>query len=225
MATPYVTIVHDEVSSTQDVAVAALEEHARAVLIVANRQTAGRGRHGNDWWQAPRGVAASLAIPDGTLVEGSTFTLTVGLAVRAAIRSVTQLDVQLKWPNDITVGAGKVGGILAQRNAGVTVVGCGLNLWWPEPPAGATGLFEQDPGPSVGLQVSQHWAHTIVAGAQPWDRDAYKAVCATLGEEVTWLPAGKGRAVDVDDDGALVVDTGRGLLALRSGEVHTVRNV
>ena len=139
--------------------------------------------------------------------------------------SVTQLDVRLKWPNDVTVDAGKVGGILAQRNAGVTVVGCGLNLWWPKPPAGASGLFEHDPGPSVGLQISQRWAHSIVAGAQLWDRDAYKAACATLGDEVTWLPAGKGRAVDVDNDGALVVDTGRGLVSLRSGEVHTVRTV
>jgi BirA family biotin operon repressor/biotin-[acetyl-CoA-carboxylase] ligase len=138
---------------------------------------------------------------------------------------VTQLDVRLKWPNDVTVDTGKVGGILAQRNAGVTVVGCGLNLWWPEPPIGACGLLEHDPGPSVGLHVSQRWADSIVAGAQPWDRDVYKAACATLGEEVTWLPAGKGRAVDVDNDGALVVDTGRGLLSLRSGEVHTVRTV
>jgi BirA family biotin operon repressor/biotin-[acetyl-CoA-carboxylase] ligase len=225
MATPYVTIVHDEVSSTQDVATAALAEHTSAVLIVASRQRAGRGRSGNEWWQAPRGVAASLAFRNVSLAVDSTFTLTVGLAVRAAIRSAMQRDMQLKWPNDVVSSAGKVGGILVQRAAGVTVAGCGLNLWWPNPPAGAAGLLESDPGPDLGLTVSQHWASSVMTGEQGWDRDAYVAACATIGEEVTWEPGGRGRAVDVDAAGALIVETNRGPISLRSGEVRSIRPI
>ena len=225
MATPYVTIVHDEVISTQDVAAAALPEHGSAVLIVASRQTAGRGRSGNEWWQAPRGIAASLAFTGRLLPIEPTFTLTMGLAVREAIRSVVDLEVQLKWPNDITTGAGKVGGILVQRMGEITVAGCGLNLWWPEPPSGAAALLDHDPGPDIGLRVSHRWAKSILSGAQSWDREAYKAACATLGEEVTWEPGGRGRAVDVDAAGALVLETRQGLVSLRSGEVHTVRPV
>jgi biotin-(acetyl-CoA carboxylase) ligase len=47
--------------------------------------------------------------------------------------------------------------------------------------------------------------------------------CSTIGAQVTWRPDGWGRVVDVDHDGALVVDTDTGQLTLRSGEVHTVR--
>jgi BirA family biotin operon repressor/biotin-[acetyl-CoA-carboxylase] ligase len=224
MATPYVTIVHDEVSSTQDTAAAALVEHAGAVLIVASRQTAGRGRFGNEWWQAPRGVAASVAFLEETPAVDPTFTLTMGLAVRAAIRSVVDLDVRLKWPNDITIPAGKVGGILVQRTGDVIVAGCGLNLWWPEPPPGAAGLLARDPGPDLGLRLSQHWANSVLTGGQSWDRKAYKEACATLGEEVKWEPGGHGRAVDVDAAGRLVIETGHGLTSLWSGQVHTVRS-
>ncbi|MDJ0498393.1 MAG: biotin--[acetyl-CoA-carboxylase] ligase [Acidimicrobiia bacterium] len=224
MATPYVTIVHDEVSSTQDVAISALAEHTSAVVIVANRQTAGRGRFGNEWWQAPRGIAASLAFSNETLEVDATFGLTVGLAVRAAIKSVTNLDVRLKWPNDVTTEAGKVGGILVQRAAQVTVAGCGLNLWWPEPPPGAAGLCEHDPGPDLGLRISEHWARLVLTGGQSWDREAYRMACATLGNEVTWEPRGRGRAVDIDEAGGLVVESARGLTTVRSGEVHTIRS-
>ena len=82
MATPYVTIIADEVRSTQDVAAAELQDSDHAVLIVASRQTAGRGRSGNEWWQAPRAVAASLAFLPGALAVDETFSLAVGLAVR-----------------------------------------------------------------------------------------------------------------------------------------------
>ena len=224
MATPYVTIVCDEVSSTQDVALAALAEHTSAVLIVASRQTAGRGRSGNEWWQAPRGVAASMAFSDEMLEVAAPFTLTVGLAVRSAVLASLGVEVQLKWPNDITTKTGKVGGILVQRTGAVTVAGCGLNLWWPEPPLGAAGLLDRDPGPDVGLPVSQHWASSVLTGVHGWDREGYVAACATLGEEVTWEPGGRGWAVDVDAGGALIVETEGGLVSLRSGEVRTVRS-
>ena len=223
MATPYVTIVHDEVSSTQDVAMNTLAEHTSAVLIVAGRQTAGRGRAGREWWQAPRGVAASLAFDDASLAADTTFTLAVGLAVRSSLRSLIDRDVQLKWPNDIVIEAGKAGGVLVQRAGPVTVAGCGLNLWWPDPPAGAAGLLEEDPGPDLGVALSQRWASSVFTGTQVWDRAAYKAACATLGTEVTWEPEGHGRAVDVDASGALIVETDTGLVSLRSGEVRTIR--
>ncbi len=55
--------------------------------------------------------------------------------------------------------------------------------------------------------------------------DEYAAACATLGREVTWEPAGRGRAVAVQDDGGLVVETPAGRRVLYAGEVHTVRPV
>ena len=85
--------------------------------------------------------------------------------------------------------------------------------------------LDRDPGPDLGLRISEHWAGLLLAGGQSWDREAYKAACATLGEEVTWEPRGRGRAVDVDETGGLVIESARGSITVRSGEVHTVRPV
>jgi BirA family biotin operon repressor/biotin-[acetyl-CoA-carboxylase] ligase len=223
MATPYVTIIVDEVSSTQDLAGAELQRSDRPVLIVANRQIAGRGRSGSEWWQAPRGVSASLAFAADALQVTETFSLAVGLAVRSAVATVAAVDLSLKWPNDLEFDDGKVGGILVERDNERTVVGCGLNLWWPEPPAGVSALFDYDPGPDVGAWISEGWAEGLLASQGRWDRDEYKRACSTLGKALTWDPDGLGRAVDVDLDGGLVVSTATGVTTLRSGEVRTLR--
>lgn len=225
MATPYVTIVLDEVTSTQDVATAELRGSDQPVLIVASRQTAGRGRSGNDWWQAPCALAASLAFSPETLEVKETFSLTVGLAVRAAVAGVAHLHVDLKWPNDLELDGRKVGGVLVERDEERVVVGCGVNLWWPEPPPGTGALFDDPPELAVGVAISEAWAGDVLQSAGAWDRDAYMAVCSTLGAEITWDPAGRGTATAVDERGGLVVTTAQGTTILRSGEVRTIRPV
>jgi BirA family biotin operon repressor/biotin-[acetyl-CoA-carboxylase] ligase len=223
MATPYVTIIADEVRSTQDVASEELQDSDHPVLIVASRQTAGRGRSGSDWWQAPRGVSASLAFPPGALAVAETFPLAVGLAVRNAVATVAGADIQLKWPNDLEFDGAKIGGILVERSSERTVVGCGLNLWWPEPPSGVGSIFTSDPGPEVGVWISEGWADEVFSNGAVWDRSEYKAACSTIGQSLTWDPDGLGRAIDVDGEGGLVVETVGGTMTLRSGEVRTIR--
>ncbi len=224
MATPYVAISFDEVGSTQDVAAEQLMESSIPVLIVARRQRTGRGRHGNEWWQAPRAVAASLAFRDPALPVAESFSLAVALAIRTAVSQVSGIDVALKWPNDLEVAGQKVGGILVERDETRTVVGCGLNLWWPEPPEGATGIYQDDPGDDVGMTISRAWTDHLFATGASWDRAAYLDACSTLGKDVTWEPDGSGNAVDVDSDGGLVVATAAGRTTLRSGEISTVRS-
>ncbi|MCP4965260.1 MAG: biotin--[acetyl-CoA-carboxylase] ligase [bacterium] len=222
MATPYDTIFLDEVTSTQDVATVELRRRARPVLIVANRQTQGRGRSSNDWWQATSAIAASLAFPHDTVKVSETFSLVVGLAVRLAIRQVADVDVQLKWPNDIEQGGRKVGGILVETDPERVVVGCGLNLWWPEAPHGAGALFGDEPSANSGRLISEAWATSLLADRR-WDRSAYLQACSTIGAELTWDPDGHGTAKDIDARGGLVVSTTDGAVTLRSGEVRTVR--
>lgn len=223
MATPYDTIVLDEVTSTQDFATSELVRSGRPVLIVASRQTAGRGRTGNEWWQAPRGVAASLAFHPSLIAAGETFTLAAGLAVRAAVADVVKVAVDLKWPNDIMLAGCKVGGVLVERDEQRVVVGCGLNLWWPEVPRGAGALLNHDPGPDTGTAISEAWGSALLETEGQWDRAEYLSACETLGVELTWDPDGIGTAVNVDEHGGLVVRTADGTTTLRSGEVRTVR--
>ncbi len=225
MATPYVTIVCDEVSSTQDLAATELLQRVDPVLIVASRQMLGRGRHGNEWWQAPRAVLASLAFSNDALPVAESFSLTVGLAVRDVLADVIEVDVSLKWPNDLELPDGKVGGILIETDGDRTVVGCGINLWWPDAPQGVAAVCKSAPVDELGVRVAEGWASRLFASGGRWDRDAYLAACSTLGVEITWHPDGQGTAIDVDSRGGLVVATSQGNQTLRSGEVRTVRTI
>lgn len=225
MATPYSVVELVETGSTQDDARRAFMGSA-PVLVLAARQTKGRGRTGARWETAPRAVAASLAFaPEWPSHLWSLLPLLAGVAVCRAVAAVG-----LKWPNDIVVGDGKAGGLLVEAGDGVVVAGLGLNLWWPEAPDGMIALHPDDPGPSEPRRVAEGWAdglcRLVEAGPAAWPRDEYRERCVTVGRRVTWEAGGRvesGLAVDVDGDGGLIVETGSGRSVLRSGAVRHVR--
>jgi BirA family biotin operon repressor/biotin-[acetyl-CoA-carboxylase] ligase len=224
MATPYSLQVYDEVTSTQDIAAAALVE--QPILVVAGRQRAGRGRSRRTWESAPRAMAASLAMrPTWDLGSWPLIPLVAGLAAA----DILEGDVTLKWPNDLLVGEDKVGGILVEGSGGVLVVGCGLNLWWPDPPAGSGALSIDDPGRPAVVDTATAWADRflvrIASGPKEWGRSDYLARSATIGRRVTWEPTGEGEAIDIGDDGSLVVETDHGTERLIAGEIRHLRAV
>jgi BirA family transcriptional regulator, biotin operon repressor / biotin---[acetyl-CoA-carboxylase] ligase len=120
-----------------------------------------------------------------------------------------------------------VGGILVEASGGVVVAGIGANLYWPNPPEGSAALLPDDPGADlvdeIGLEWSDDLLRRIERGPQHWGRSEYVAACVTLGREITWDPGGQGRAVDIADDGALVVETASGPVRLVATEVSHVR--
>lgn len=218
MDTPYSMVRLPEVASTQDEARYLFED--TAILVVADRQTVGRGRSGAAWQHAPRAVAASLAWRSSAALP-SVIPLLAGLAAARVV------NVELKWPNDLVLPSGKVGGVLSEASGGVTVVGLGLNLWWPTPAQGAAALLEEDPGPGAAEAVAGDWAAELLqlVSAPTWPRDEYRTRCSTLGRSITWQPAGAGRAVDIGDDGSLEVMTASGRTSLFSGAVRHVRDL
>ena len=224
MATPYSIQVYDEVTSTQDIAVAALVDEP--ILVVAGRQTEGRGRSRRTWESAPRAMAASLALRP-TWDIGSWPLIPLVAALAAA--DVLEGNVNLKWPNDLLAGEDKVGGILVEGSEGVLVVGCGLNLWWPDAPKGSGARWIDDPGPGAVVQTAMAWAERLLgrisAGPSEWGRSEYLALSATVGRRVTWEPNGEGKALDVDETGALVVQTESGRQTLNAGEIRHLRTV
>jgi BirA family biotin operon repressor/biotin-[acetyl-CoA-carboxylase] ligase len=224
MATPYSLQVYDEVTSTQDIAAAALVDEP--ILVVAGRQTEGRGRSQRAWESAPRAMAASLAMrPTWDLGSWPLIPLVAGLAVADTLAG----DVTLKWPNDLLIGEDKVGGILVEGWSGVLVVGCGLNLWWPHPPAGSGALSMDDPGPGAVVDTASAWAERLLermaGGPGDWGRDSYLELSATVGRRVTWEPNGEGTAIDVGTDGSLIVETDHGVQKLIAGEIRHLRTV
>ena len=218
MATPYLQLRLEEVSSTQDVARAQFDD--LAVVVIASSQTGGRGRSGAVWKTAPRALAVSLAFRRR---EGDRrpFSLMAGVAACRALGE----DGCLKWPNDILLGGRKVGGILVEEIEGVVVVGTGVNLWWPDSPEEIGALYEFDPGPNRHGEISALWAAEMMSllDTDGWPLEEYRRLCSTLGREITWEPAGSGVAVEVSDDGELIVETQDGRHAIRSGAVRHVR--
>ncbi len=225
MPTPYALHRLARAGSTQDAAREGFTA-GMPVLVVADRQEAGRGRSGRRWLEADRGLYASLAfVPASDPADWPIVPLLAGLAARDALGGAPRL----KWPNDLVDGAGrKLGGILAEAAGGVVVVGLGVNLWWEAPAVGAASLHDEDPGMDAAVAIAGRWAELLLGLAEdPGDwRAEYAASCATLGKEITWVggPApGRGTAVAVGIDGALQADTVNGRVRLLSGEVREVR--
>ena len=217
MATPYFQIKQDTVASTQDVAREELGD--LPVLVLARRQTAGRGRGGDRWLTADRAGAASLALRLER-EDSRPFSLMAGIAAIRATEGTT-----LKWPNDVLVRESKVGGILVERKDDVVVIGLGLNLYWPEAPEDMGALHEDDPGEDRYAEVGALWGAELMRLIDDgWPIEEYRDACVTLGREVTWEPGGTGRAVDVAEDGGLVVETESGLETIYSGVVQHLRH-
>lgn len=217
MATPYIQVRLDTAPSTQDLARGWMRD--LPVLVIASRQTAGRGRSGAAWDNAPRGLAVSLAF-EAPPTDARPFSLMAGVAAARATSGF-----RLKWPNDLMAGSDKAGGILVERSGSCVVVGFGLNLWWPDPPEGYRALWNEDPGPSRHLEIGSLWGAELMrlVSSPGWPRDEYVRLCSTLGREISWEPDGRGLALEVDQEGGLVVETSTGRRVLNSGAVRHVR--
>jgi BirA family biotin operon repressor/biotin-[acetyl-CoA-carboxylase] ligase len=225
--------------STQDLVRAAARAGAAAGhLVVADEQTAGRGRQGRRW-EAPPGSAllASILLRPRVAAEG--VPLAAGLAVTDALAPLG-VGARLKWPNDVIAGGGKLAGILvevepAATGPGVAVVlGIGVNLRVEEFPEGVAGaslhrLLAPAPPPSaeellvallpaLGSRVRSLGGGGIAALLPDWRSRAIGLGGAVVAE----TPAGRveGRAVDVDADGALLVETEAGVVRLLAGDAH-----
>jgi len=202
----------DEVDSTNRVAAGlAWAGAGDGLVVVADHQTAGRGRRGRPWESHP-GSALLVSVvmrPVPDLV-----TLAAGLAAAEACEAVTGVPTTLKWPNDVQVGGAKVGGILSELVAGAAVVGLGVNLGWAPPGAGCLGHDVDRDTLLLAYLHRLEGSTDVLAG--------YRARCATIGRRVrVELPTTtvEGVADGVDAEGRLVVD-GR---AITAGDVVHLR--
>jgi BirA family biotin operon repressor/biotin-[acetyl-CoA-carboxylase] ligase len=217
MATPYLQLRREEVPSTQDLARAELDR--LPVVVIAERQTEGRGRTGSTWMTAPRALAVSVAFH---VAEGDRrpFSLMAGVAAVRAMEGTL-----LKWPNDLVVDDLKIGGILVERSDAVAVAGIGVNLWWPDSPEGIGAMSETDPGPTAHAEIGALWAAELIHlfDSVGWPQDEYREACVTLGRPITWEPEGAGVAVDISSEGELIVDRDGVRHVIGSGAIRHVR--
>lgn len=233
--------VFESVSSTNDVARRLAEEGAPAgTTVIADEQTAGRGRLGRRWI-VPRadGLLMSILLrPASTAAEPTAAAvIRIGLAVAEAIDSLTGIGVGMKWPNDLVIEGRKLAGILCEgsisgRGVGYVVAGIGVNVSqteqsWPD------GL--QQPATSLRIATGRILSRASLAGAiihalRPFE-GAFGALDPDVlrrfrqrdvlsGTRVTVDGTTSGTAAGLATDGALLLLTDDGTRAVHAGTLR-----
>jgi BirA family biotin operon repressor/biotin-[acetyl-CoA-carboxylase] ligase len=231
--------VHADLGSTNAEA-ARLGEPWR--VVVADHQSAGRGRMGRAW-EAPPGtsIAVSVLLPAPARGLGW-MPLVTGLAVSRAVAEVAGVHAAVKWPNDVLVeedGWRKVCGVLCEGHPGGVVVGFGVNVDQvrDELPvdtatslrlSGAEDVRREDLVVSCLSHLAALHADLMEGGSsREAVHAAYRSACATIGMVVDIHAGGEVSRVlaeGVDEEGRLVVEGGSGPYAVAAGDVVHVRS-
>ncbi len=226
---------HDAVASTNAVAAdAARDDALHGYLVVADRQTGGKGRRGREWESPEGGVWASCVLrPDLSPREASVITLAASVAVARALEDLG-VDAEIKWPNDVLVDERKVCGVLVELEADSesvhhAVVGVGLNANAKPDVEDATSVAEE-----IGRDVDRaaltaavfRELERLLVGPRDEVLDEWRRRSGTLGREVRIETPDEvfwGVADDIDDTGALVVDTDDGERIVSAADCEHLR--
>ncbi len=209
-------------------------------VVVARRQSAGKGRQGRVWVDCG-GLHLSVVVPPHRASFAQGFSVWVGLLAVLVLREDFLVDARLKWPNDIMVSGRKLGGILLENTRTgpekMVVAGLGLNLGtsrsdFPSHLQGTatSTLIETDrllrPGEVGGRIISRVESELDSFQEDGWSayRPALSYLDCLLGQQIHLVSGGRdylGRAAGIDDHGALLLEDGQGRTsAFSAGDVH-----
>lgn len=222
--------LYPETTSTNEIALKlALAGAPAYTTVVAEGQTAGRGRLGKEW-VSPAGTGLYMSIilrPELELEDLPKITLAAGLAVCLALEKITDLAFQIKWPNDILLSGKKLGGILAEtadirgKRASV-VLGIGLNI---NSPLTAFPTDLQDRATSLLIHTGNEYRRSDLMSAivnelqlvvARFERDGFDNILqewrqkdATIGLELDWVANNgeviRGFSLGPDENGQLLI--------------------
>lgn len=235
------------VDSTNAVAMELGEKDApHGTVVAADRQTKGRGRLGREWVSPAGNIYMSIILrPDLTPTDAALLTMTAAVASARALRELSGLNVEIKWPNDLMVSGKKLGGILTEmksrgRRILFAVVGIGINLnsgaddFSPELRTTATSMRIETGKkfPKTGL-ISQilnemdAWYDELAQGGRERILDEWRRLSTTLGRSVRITSGNEtleGIAEALDGDGRLIVRLRSGIQkVISAGDVTMVR--
>jgi BirA family biotin operon repressor/biotin-[acetyl-CoA-carboxylase] ligase len=233
--------VVDETGSTNAdlVSRASAGEDIDGVVLIAEHQTAGRGRNGRTWAAAPRAqltLSVGVGAADVPTPAWGWLPLAAGLAVVDAVKANAGVAAALKWPNDVLAGDGKLAGILSEVAGQAIVVGIGLNVTLRGDEVGeplVTSFADLGVAAPDRTELAAELLRRLgqrVTGWRAGDQrlmDEYRSCCTTIGSSVrAVLPGGReivGAALSVDDQGRMCIDTGREVVAISAGDVVHLR--
>ncbi|MFL5299269.1 MAG: biotin--[acetyl-CoA-carboxylase] ligase [Anaeromyxobacteraceae bacterium] len=213
-------------------------------LLAAEEQTGGRGRRGRRWYSA-RGASATFSVAHLSrrpLRELAGLSLVAGVAAAQALRGLGAHEVGLKWPNDLVVGDQKLGGILVETRAAggstLAIIGIGINCREDARLSGrirrgVTSLERSIPGlrrngviAAVARRLVRALARFEATGLAP-TRPEWEALDALAGQRLrVRLADGRvlsGVASGLGEDGALRLQTARGMRTVHSARVVAAR--
>src|SRR5260221_5361283 len=213
-----------------------LDEGKPGVLLIADEQTAGRGRRGRRWYSAPGAdIAFSLSAEVAKPPPG--LSLVAGVAAARALRALGVAQAALKWPNDLLVGGAKLGGILVETRGRLAVFGLGINCRRDtaleerlrRPIASLDQFIEPDRG-----RVIEPVSRSLLDALETFNADGLSTILrewermdAHAGQRLrVRLTGGRvltGLARGLDRDGGLRLETRCGLLAVHSGRILSAR--
>jgi len=226
--------------STNADLLARVDRLARPMLLVASRQTAGRGRAGRDWQSAP-GASLTFSLAwnfSCPLHRLAGLPLAVGVALAETLAGFG-LTLQLKWPNDILRDGAKLGGVLIETAtpdaAGAwAVIGVGLNILPPQLDGGIPAAAMPELAALEPELLLAELASGLAAALTQFEQDGFaafrarwNALHAYAGQPVVLLDHGRvlqqGVAEGVDDSGCLLLRSAAGLQPVMAGDVSLRR--
>ncbi len=243
---PGYSLLHvPEIASTNQLALETVgaDDTADKLVVWADKQTAGRGRHGRNWESPEGNLFTSIVLrPDRPLADAAQLSFVAALAVADVIRAWSPTpdtpDVTCKWPNDILIGGRKCAGILLEAATGsglkspAIVIGIGINLdhspvmaQYPATSVAAVWRVIVTPGAAVAALTTRfdYWAEIWRIDGFPPIRDAWQAMAHRPGEEIRVRLANaeqSGMFAGIDDAGALRLETSEGVTLINAGDVY-----
>jgi BirA family biotin operon repressor/biotin-[acetyl-CoA-carboxylase] ligase len=239
-------MVFHRTASTNDIAwQAAANPDSDGLLVLADEQSAGRGRLGHTWNSKPeQSILMSLLLRDTAAESLDRLTLLAGLAAASAIEhAITatlnqRIDISIKWPNDLMVGPRKLAGVLVERRGEHVVVGLGINVaqaatdFPPEVAPRATSIYQATGQLIDRLRIVTALLENLDTLKDPHDTqsndawiDHWKARCSMLGTRITARSNGdllSGVVLDVDPLRGLVIRADHGGTQFLSAQTTTL---
>lgn len=236
---PHVPVlVFDSIDSTNNYAKRLLMDNdvQEGTMIVANQQTAGRGRQGHSFYSpADTGLYLSIILkPYAFAQEILKITLAAAVATCEAIEEMTLISCQIKWVNDLFVDQQKVCGILTEATANFEtqqiesiIVGIGINckpMTFPQDITHIAGSLNMDQIDRNHLSalIWQHFMKWVDHLDDQELMESYRSRSLLIGKTITYRWQNKihtGTVLDINEDGHLIVQTNNQMQVLHSGEV------
>jgi len=197
------TFFFESIYNTQEYALSELSNEP--ILVVSYSQEKGKGTSNRMWLNADQALACSLAVKQEDIKLNHTLIPLLSSYLFTEI--LKDVNLRLKWPNDIVLDDLKVGGILVEKSKNNICIGMGINYFWKKPEIpGAGSIFTKKQKDSLVNLHAENWANDLFSSLvkNNFDMGKYKQKLQTLGKIVEY-PEGRGWAKDINEDGSLKI--------------------